>query len=189
MHESHKCENEMQIAVWLARWSRTRTPWAIVAFSAFALVLAALYFQHALGHAPCVKCIYQRTAVIGIFFAALLPLIFPHFMLRISGLIIWGISAIWGLIQANAHLEIIFPESFFVPPCPFFPEFPGFMPLHQWLPLIFDAPGSCNINDWQFLAMGMAEWMQIVFTLYIIGWVVAVIAQAVSLSLFLKAAK
>jgi disulfide bond formation protein DsbB len=179
----------MQLLLWLAHWSKTRTPWAIVFFSALGLLLAALYFQYVLGHAPCVRCIYQRTAVIGIMIAALLPFIYPHFVMRTLGLILWGTSAIWGLLQARAHLEVIFPQSFFIPPCPFFPEFPAIMPLHEWLPLIFDAPGSCSSNDWQFLEMGMPEWMQIIFSLYIVGAIVALIAQIALLSRSGKAAK
>jgi len=174
---------------WLANWSKTRTPWALVCFSAFALLLAALYFQHVLGHAPCVKCIYQRSAVIAIFFASLLPVFYPHFIMRSLALILWGTAASWGLIQANLHLEVIFPEGFFVPPCPFVPEFPSFMPLHEWMPMVFDAPGSCNTNDWQFLSMGMPEWMQIICSLYIAGWVVALLAQILSINLSVKAAK
>lgn len=179
----------MQKLLSLAQWSRTRSPWAVVSLSAFALILAALYFQHALGHAPCVKCIYQRSAVIAIFFATLLPVFYPHFFIRTLALILWGTSAIWGLNQANAHLDVIFPEGFFVPPCPFVPDFPSFMPLHEWLPMVFDAPGSCNTNDWQFLSMGMPEWMQIIFSLYIAAWVIALIAQVLSINLSLKAAK
>jgi disulfide bond formation protein DsbB len=174
---------------WLANWSQTRQPWAIVCLSAFALLLAALYFQHIQGHAPCVKCIYQRSAVIGIMFGALIPLLYPHILLRGLGLIIWGTSAVWGLHTAREHLLVIFPEGFFVPPCPFVPEFPAFMPLHEWLPAIFDAPGSCNDNTWQFLGMGMPEWMQVVFALDLVGWLVALVANIASISLSLKAAK
>jgi disulfide bond formation protein DsbB len=174
---------------WLAKWSQSRQPWAIVSISALGLLFAALYFQHVLGHEPCVKCIYQRTAVIGIFLGALIPLIYPHIVLRALGMIVWGSSAIWGLSVAREHLEVIFPQGFFVPPCPFAPEFPSFMPLDLWLPAIFDAPGSCNDNTWQFLSMGMPEWLQIIFALYIAGWFVALAAYIWSISLSLKAAK
>lgn len=179
----------MQIFSYIARLAPNKSPWAIVSASAFALLLAALYFQHALGHEPCVKCIYQRSAVIAIFFGALLPAIHAHFIVRSLGLIIWGTAAIWGLVQANLHLEVIFPQGFFVPPCPFVPEFPSFMPLHEWLPMIFDAPGSCNTNDWQLLSMGMAEWMKVIFSCYIAAWVIALVAHVLSINLSVKAAK
>ncbi|WP_395342366.1 disulfide bond formation protein DsbB [Ningiella sp. W23] len=173
----------------LANFSRSRTPWAMVCLSALGLVLAALFFQHVLGHEPCVKCIYQRVAVIGICFAGLIPLIYPHFVLRSIGIILWGGFSIWGLSVAQEHLEVVFAEGFFIPPCPFFPEFPGFMPLHEWLPLVFGAPGSCDSNDWQFLGMGMPEWMQIIFILYIAGAALALVGHILSISQSLKAAK
>ena len=182
-------EEHMPIYQSIADFARSRTPWAFVSCSALALVLAALYFQHVLGHEPCVKCIYQRTAVIGIFLGGLLPLIKPNFLLRSLGLILWGASAIWGYRVAMEHLEVIFAEGFFIPPCPFFPEFPGFMPLHEWLPMIFGAKGSCDSNEWQFLGMGMPEWMQIIFALYILGAAIALLGHFLTLSQSQKAAK
>ncbi|MGQ8364031.1 disulfide bond formation protein DsbB [Glaciecola sp. 1036] len=160
---------------WLVTWSKGRQPWFILFLSAFTLICAALYFQHVQGYLPCVKCIYQRTAIVGITLAAALPLIKMHWITRIIGLIGWIYSAIMGLIVANEHLEVIFPKSFLIPPCPIEPEFPSFLPLHHWLPNIFAGPGNCDDNSWQFLSMGMAQWMQIIFSVYLVlGIAVAV---------------
>lgn len=179
----------MNVIAKLVTWSNTRSPWAIVCLSALALLLAALYFQHVLGHAPCVKCIYQRSAVIGIFFASLLAWVYPHVVTRLIALTGWGGSAYWGLMQAKAHLEVIFPEGFFVPPCPFVPDFPSALPLHEWIPSVFAAPGFCSANDWQFIDMGMAQWMEIIFSLYLLGWAVAVALYLLSFTQYRKAAK
>nr|WP_136249779.1 disulfide bond formation protein B [Ningiella ruwaisensis] len=173
----------------LSQLSSSRALWGFVFVSALSLLLAALYFQHVLGHAPCVKCIYQRTAVILIAIAAVFPLFSKHIIIRLFSLALWGAAAIWGLIVANEHLDVIFPDSFFVPPCPLFPEFPGFMPLHEWLPKIFDAPGFCDNNDWQFLSMGMPEWMRIIFSLYIAGWVFALLAHGAYIAAFIQSRK
>ena len=50
-----------------------KSAWATLWLSALAFEVTALYFQYALGLAPCVKCIYQRTAMLGILFAGLIP--------------------------------------------------------------------------------------------------------------------
>ena len=159
---------------WLIDWSKTRQPWGILFLSAAGLVLAALYFQHVLGHLPCVKCIYQRTAVVGLTVAAALPLIYPHVSLRIAAILLWLYSAYMGFVIANEHIEVIFDDSMFVAPCPIAPNFPSFLPLHEIMPSVFQGPGNCLDNSWQFLSMGMAEWMRIIFSAYfVIGGVVA----------------
>ena len=154
--------------LWLVDWSKTRQPWLILFLTAFALVASALYFQHVQNYLPCIKCIYQRTAVIGILLAALLPLITPTLPLRLVGLGLWIYSASMGLITANEHIEVIYADSIFMPPCPVVPNFPEFLPLHDILPRIFDGPGDCADNSWQFLNLGMAEWMRIIFALYLL---------------------
>jgi disulfide bond formation protein DsbB len=37
---------------------------------------------------------------------------------------------------------------------------------------VFAAEGDCLENTWQFLSMGMAEWMQIIFATYAIAFIV-----------------
>lgn len=165
----------------LYQFSLSRKSWGLLALCAFALFAAALYFQHVLGHAPCTKCIYQRTAVIGILIAGLIPLVHNHLLTRLAALCIWAYSAIKGLIVAREHLEIINSDNPFFATCEIFPNFPSFMPLHEWMPAIFSATGQCNDDRWQFLDMGMAAWMQIIFTMFIITLIAVVAAQIIGL--------
>ncbi|MBF7072510.1 disulfide bond formation protein DsbB [Glaciecola sp. MH2013] len=164
----------------LQLWSHTRGSWQILFLSAAMLIGAALAFQHLLGHAPCVMCIYQRTAVFGILLAAFLPMLHNTFLVRIVAYAIWGTSAVKGFVLSSEHKDILFSENSFLVPCPVEPEFPSVLPLHEWLPDIFAAPGSCLENTWQFIGMGMAEWMQIIFAMYIAAFVVFFVAQFVS---------
>ena len=165
----------------LYQFSLSRKSWALLAFIAFALLAAALYFQHVLGHAPCIKCIYQRTAVIGILIAAIIPLIHNHFLTRIAAMAIWAYSAVQGLLIAREHLEIIHSDNPFFASCEIIPNFPSFLPLYDWLPAIFDATGECNDNRWQFMDMGMAAWMQIIFSLFILALIAVVASQIIGL--------
>ena len=57
----------------LQRWPESTLPWRLLGLSALGLLATALYFQHVLDLQPCIKCIYQRTAVVGILISALLP--------------------------------------------------------------------------------------------------------------------
>lgn len=162
---------------WIYKFSQQKLSWIILAASGLALLLAALYFQHVMDLRPCINCIYQRTAVIGVLLAAIIPLFYNHSMTRLFAYIIWGYSCIQGLIVVRTHLDIIFSTSPFPPICDIVPNFPSFMPLHEWLPSIFAATGICNENSWQFLGMGMANWMQIIFSVYLGILVLVVLAQ------------
>lgn len=66
----------------LNRCSRGRGAWLLLAFTALALELTALYFQHVMLLKPCVLCIYQRCALWGVFAAGIVGAIAPSTALR-----------------------------------------------------------------------------------------------------------
>lgn len=154
-----------------------RWAWATLFISAFLLASAALYFQHANGLKPCIMCIYQRTAVFGVLFAALLPLLKNNLITRAIGFITWGLSAIWGLLIAIEHVDLQNNSNPFFTACEIVPNFPSFMPLHNWLPNIFAATGDCGNIDWQFMDMSMPQWMIVVFGAYTIAFVIVLFSR------------
>lgn len=141
-----------------------KSAWALLWLSAFAFEVTALYFQYAMGLAPCVKCIYQRTAMLGILFAGLIPFISNNAITRFVGFGLWGLSAVWGLIVAIDHVDIQMNPDPFFSSCEIVPNFP--VPLYDWIPFFFNAPGDCGTIDWQFLNFTMPQWMVILFGLY-----------------------
>lgn len=143
-----------------------KSSWAILFLSALGLLLCALYFQYAMDLRPCVMCIYQRTAIIGILLSALIPLIQNNAITRLIAYIGWGVSAVWGLLVAWEHVGIQQETDPLKLSCPIFPEFPSFMPLHEWIPSIFGATGHCGSIDWEFLGQSMPQWMIVVFAIY-----------------------
>lgn len=150
-----------------------RSAWVILASSALLLECAALYFQYVMGLEPCIMCIYQRTAVLGLFGAALLGCINPkHKVLSFLGFTGWGISSIWGFQIAREHIEMQTTDDPFAFTCDAFPNFPEFMPLHDWLPGFFAATGDCGEIDWMFLGLSMPGWMEVIFALYSISFII-----------------
>jgi disulfide bond formation protein DsbB len=162
---------------WIYVFSQQKRAWVLLALSAFGLLLTALYFQHSMDLQPCINCIYQRTAVIGVLMAAIIVLLYNHIFTRIAAFFVWAYSCIQGILVAREHLDVIFAINPFVNVCDIVPNFPSFMPLHEWLPAIFGATGDCSENRWQFVGMGMASWMQIVFSIYLLILVVVVVAN------------
>ncbi len=138
--------------------------WQFLAFSALALELTALYFQYVMGLAPCIMCIYQRTAIWGIFFAGIVgSLGNKNIVLRLIAFSLWGVGAIWGLLIAIEHVEIQSATLSFLYSCEFVPNFPSWAPLHQWLPFLFEATGDCGDINWQFFGYTMPQMMIVVY--------------------------
>lgn len=158
-------------------WAESKSAWLTLFMSSALLIVTALYFQHIMDLQPCIKCIYQRTAVFGILVSSLMPLIWQHSITRLLGFIGWGVASIWGFLIAHEHVDMLFAANPFFVVCDIIPNFPAFMPLHEWLPAVFGATGDCSENSWQFLDMGMAQWMRIIFGMYAVTWLLMLIRR------------
>lgn len=162
----------------LNQFSRQRLSWALLLLSALSFELIAFYFQHVMKLAPCVLCIYQRCAILGILFAALIGLISPgNMLLRYLALIIWLFSAFRGLELAQYHVTLQF-SPVIGQTCPINVDFPAWLPLEQWIPAFFKASGSCDERIWQFFFLEMSQWMVIIFYFYLITAILFMIVQA-----------
>ncbi|GAC13575.1 disulfide bond formation protein DsbB [Aliiglaciecola lipolytica] len=156
----------MKIFLALGKMASSRWAWLTLMLSAVALIITALYFQYILELKPCIMCIYQRTAVFGLLFAGLLPVLKNNLITRFIGFVVWGVSAIWGMFIAIEHVELQNASNPFFVSCEIVPNFPSFLPLHNWLPNMFAATGDCGNIDWEFMSMSMPQWMIVVFAIY-----------------------
>lgn len=169
---------------WLGQLAYSRLPWLLLAAIAAILEVCALFFQYQMGLAPCIMCIYQRTAVLGIMFAGLIGAIAPrHWASRLSGLALWLVSAIWGYFIAKEHIEMQTTTDPFAFSCEIEPNFPDFLPLHHMIPSFFEATGDCGNIDWQFMGLSMPSWMSVIFALFSIA------AIAITLTHFMSKPK
>lgn len=141
--------------------------WSALALSALLLEIVALYFQYEMGLEPCIMCIYQRTAIWGIFIAGVLGTVANKITtIRILSFTIWAISSVWGLLIALEHIDMQSPTLSFLYSCDFTPNFPTWAPLHDLIPFLFEATGSCGDIKWDFLGYTMPETMVVVFGCY-----------------------
>lgn len=148
-------------------WTQRRTAWGALALSALALEAMALWFQHGMGLAPCVMCIYERLAVIGIALAGLIGLLAPHLgVVRLAGYLLWAASVGWGLVLVREHIRIqVDPAA--AMSCSFSPDFPTWARLDDWLPSVFLPTGFCDDIQWQWLSLTMVEWVGVAFVIYL----------------------
>lgn len=143
----------------------TRAPWMIVLGSALILGTIALYFQYGMGLDPCVLCVYQRTAMIGIAIGGLIGAVYPKQVAsRVTGYMVIASSAVLGLRFASQHVAVLGGQGL---DCGFLPDFPAWLPLHEWLPSVFQPTAMCDEIDWLFLGFTMPEVMVGVFAAYL----------------------
>ncbi|NVK56512.1 MAG: disulfide bond formation protein DsbB [Alteromonadaceae bacterium] len=174
----------MELFHGLSSWAEQKSAWLVLFVTSLALEITALYFQHGMGLEPCIMCIYQRTAMWGIVLAGAFVLLANHPLTRLVGYGLWGYSAVRGFLIASEHIEIIESDDPFFGTCEIFPNFPEWAPLHEWLPAVFAAKGDCLENSWQFMSMGMAEWMQIIFGVYFATLVLVLLSRIIDKKLF-----
>ncbi len=147
----------------LHTFSKTRLAWLLLLLFVVFFEACALFFQHVMLLAPCVMCIYERIAMLGIGGAAAVGLIAPkNPIIRWLGLAGWGYSAYRGLMLALQHVDYQLNPSPFAT-CDVFVMLPSWAPLNNWIPWMFEAYGDCSKIVWQFLTLSMPQWLVIIF--------------------------
>lgn len=159
------------------QFSKGRLSWLLLLLFVVFFEACALYFQHVMMLAPCVMCIYERVAMMGVGVAAIVGLMAPNNpVFRWLGLIGWGLSSYKGLLLAQQHVDYQFNPSPFAT-CDLFVTFPSWAPLNQWVPWMFEAYGDCSKIVWQFLDLSMPQWLVVIFAGNLIALALIVIAQ------------
>jgi disulfide bond formation protein DsbB len=158
-------------------FSRRRTAWLLLAGTALGLEITALYFQHVLQLDPCVLCVYERVAVLGILVAGLLGAIAPRrAALRWLAFAIWASSAAWGMGLALEHTGLQFGDGLNLN-CSFFADFPRWAKLDEWWPSVFAPTGYCDDIQWLFLGLSIPQWMLVIFGSYLTALAVVILSQ------------
>lgn len=157
-----------------------RWPWALLATTALLLEFCALFFQHVMGLHPCVMCIYERLALLGILAAGLLGVANPqNTWIRWSALSLWGFSSFQGLLLAVRHTDYQLNPSPFNQ-CSPFADFPSWMPLDQWVPWLFFPDGDCSEKSWELFSLSMPQWLIGIFGAYLLVFIVVAVGNLVN---------
>lgn len=156
--------------------------WLILAAGAFGLEAAALYFQYGMALDPCVLCVYQRAAVLGILASMLIGASAPRYLpVRLIGYTGWGAATLWGLYLSLKQSGL---QLGFIPPslsCDVNAKFPAWLKLDQWFPAVFQPTGYCEEIQWQFIGLSMPQWVVIVMGLYLVILLVMLVMETKTL--------
>lgn len=166
---------------WLSDLSTRRWAWLALAASGLVLEACALYFQYVLHLNPCVLCIYIRLASLGLVAAGLIGAVAPSRpAVQFLGFAAWGVAAAQGLSLSRELIAVQAADPFsFEVSCSFMPDFPEWMPLHEWFPSFLMPTGSCTDDVWSWLGLSMAQWTQLIFIAYLVALAAVVAARLV----------
>ncbi|GLS84351.1 disulfide bond formation protein DsbB [Paraferrimonas haliotis] len=152
------------------QFAHSRKSWGALLGFVVLFEACALTFQYLFDYQPCIMCVYQRAALLGIGLAAVIGSIRPaHWLWRSIAWLVWLIAATWGTQIAHELVQLqTNPSPFHV--CSFTPEF--WLPLDQWMPWLLQPTGSCTDELWQFAGLTMAQWTRVMFAGFTIAAVV-----------------
>ena len=165
----------------LNQYSKGKVAWYLLIFSVVILQAAAIYFQITLYLEPCSLCIYQRIALMGILFAGIVGFIgSKNLFFRNIAILGWLFSAYKGFDLAYLQARLQFAPRI-SDSCSLGVRYPKFLPLDEWLPIIFKATDQpCSKKVWSFLTLEMSQWMMIIFCCYLIIGTLVMLSQMVS---------
>lgn len=163
---------------WLAvaRWQDQRWLWILGGLVALILeVIAVYYFQEYLGQRPCEMCVYIRFAMTAIIIFAMIAAIFPK---NIIFKLIGYVGCFWAMIRGflwSLNLEMITLDRLRPDYNPFTSNcsineafFPFGLPMHRWFPQHYMQTGICGEDTWSLWGLNMAEYMLIIFSIFIL---------------------
>lgn len=163
----------------LRQFSCQRQSWVLLTLIALLLEITALGFQYLLGQKPCVLCVYQRAALAGVILAGVVGMIAPRTPLRWLALVGWIVASakIFSLTWQQTQLQL-HPPLFAT--CDFFPKFPSWLPLNQWLPAVFSPTGTCTDRSLTLLSYSLPEWLLGISFVMLVVAIVVLFAQFLS---------
>ncbi|MEM9302251.1 MAG: disulfide bond formation protein B [Pseudomonadota bacterium] len=133
-----------------------------LALAAFGLMLegVALYYQYGLDYGPCILCTHARAWILGTAIVALLAI--PVRGHRAGRLAAHGL--IGGLVVGltRTSWETLGVERGWIEgSCTFDDGYPSWLPLHEWLPSVFEAWELCGYTPELLFGVTMAEGLMV----------------------------
>ncbi|WP_332875953.1 disulfide bond formation protein B [Massilia sp. S19_KUP03_FR1] len=139
--------------------TNTRPALLTIAFTALALVGAALYLQHVKDMLPCPLCVLQRYAFLGI---ALFSLVGAFTKKPVIGTTLALLSGLGGLGVVGKHLYVIANPGFSCGIDPLTTTL-NKIPSATMLPWLFKADGWCEATTDTVLGLSVPQWSAIWF--------------------------
>lgn len=134
--------------------AQNRIIWLSLLTVSLLLEMAALIFQYGLDYGPCILCVQIRALFLLIALIATAALLLPKaakfvspiFTLPCSATLLWFCYQVLGIER-----------GWFEGSCTFEAPFPDWIPLHEWLPSVFEPWELCGYTPDIIFGITMAE--------------------------------
>ena len=140
---------------WLALLN-TRAYWLAIALLGLALLIIALYYQHALGEEPCQVCVQIRLWVVAITGVGLLMVLMPR---RTPSAVLGNallLGCCLGLLERSWLLYQL-ENGRGNGSCEFQLGMPDWFAVDRWFPEVFEVRNLCSFTPELFWGVSMAE--------------------------------
>jgi len=130
--------------------------WVLGVIFLLLMELTALYFQYALDLDPCALCVQIRAWIMGALIISICTsFVCKRFIWRFIGLTLTTAFLIGGLYTSWYSWRV--EKGEIISSCSAGAGFPNFMPLDEWIPLLFAAPGICGQSPEVWFGLSMNE--------------------------------
>ncbi|KEA61939.1 Periplasmic thiol:disulfide oxidoreductase DsbB, required for DsbA reoxidation [Marinobacterium lacunae] len=134
--------------------ARSRLFWFLVLVACLLLEGTALYYQYSLDYGPCVLCVHIRAWIAGLGAVALLMFLLGGSMAVLGHLASLALAS--GLLRSS-WITLGVERGTIEDSCTMDPQFPSWLPLHEWVPAMFEPWEPCGYTPMLPFGMTMAE--------------------------------
>lgn len=149
----------------MSHLSSAKSIWSILLVLSATLELSALYFQYALDYGPCILCVQIRAVLLLVMLLALVALLLPASRTLTALLLLPCTLSFAYLCYRVLGIE----RGWFEGSCTFEPPFPAWVPLHEWLPSVFEPWELCGYTPEILFGITMAETLVGIAALYLMA--------------------
>lgn len=145
--------------------SRSSVTWLILLATSIALEIGALFFQYQLDYGPCILCVQIRALLFLVIILSAIALLLPIARKLAAVILIpCTLTFAWFCYQVLG-IE----RGWFEGSCTFEPAFPSWIPLHEWLPSVFEPWELCGYTPEIVFGITMAETLVALSALYLVA--------------------
>jgi len=138
----------------LAAIARSRVYWFLVLIACLLMEGTALYYQYVLDYGPCVLCVHIRAWIAGLGAVALLMMLVGGPLALLGHLTSLGLAL--GMLRSS-WIALGVERGTVIDSCTMDPGFPEWLPLHQWMPSVFEPWEPCGYTPVLPFGVTMAE--------------------------------
>lgn len=137
-------------------WLMTPWYWLAVIVVGLVLIAVALFYQHVLDEPPCVLCIHARLWTLAGVLAALVGIVVRRLWLGRVLAQLAVVVSVAGLLE-RSYRTLQVERGTYEGLCGFDAGFPGWLPLDQWFPNLFEVWTMCGYSPPFLFGMTMVE--------------------------------